>query len=354
MDPRRGYDLALRNFESLLPKRDPYGNFETTAKTFARTFAPQGISAREIGETLFNIYSRYGPSPFGGNRKAAVAKTLSFAKKPGGLNLDSYLAKLNAQLAGLGAGGSGQVQAPSYDINAAFAKARKQAQAAVNPLYQKKLNDFLKKQAILRERQKTDVATATQDIEEGLTEALQTSQIARERTTEDVAQETSQLNTAEQEFQSDQGTAFDEARNILAGDVAASGLTTSGLGQQQIAQATQQRNVQEGRQVRSFNVQKEAQQQFKTRTFEDLLRRDTSAQKEATKGKQRLKIDLDRYLQDLKLEEKETRRSLEIARLGDISQQQGQYAKLNFNRFLATLRNPALIEAAQRTYGSSF
>src|SRR5688572_10914726 len=57
-------------------------------------------------------------------------------------------------------GGPTYVRPPSLDIAATQAKARAEAEGAVNPFYTKQLNDFLAQQAAQRQRQQTAYDTA--------------------------------------------------------------------------------------------------------------------------------------------------------------------------------------------------
>lgn len=244
-----------------------------------------------------------------------------------------------------------QPVAPYFDIAANFSRARSQAEAAVNPLYTKKLNDFITQQQTDAARKQADTATANSNLDQALKDTLEASQVSRDRTAEDTTQKVGQLNTAEQNFQSDNGTAFDNLRQTLAGNTAASGLQTSGLGAKAVAAATASRNTQEGRAVDSFHVQKQAQETAKTRTFEDLLRSDNQNTVSTQKNKDQVKISLDRFIQDQGTQLAQTKDELEARRLSDVINQEGSYAKLGFADFLKTLKNPQQIALASQTYG---
>lgn len=243
--------------------------------------------------------------------------------------------------------------APAFDVLGNLTRARQQAEAAVSPLYVKKLNDFLEQQRVLRDRKVADTERLKKEADEALANSLESTGIDRTRTSEDVANELSQIGTNEDNFQTDSAGGFDEARTALLGNIATSGLTTSGLGRQQEQKAIAGKRTEEGRQVESFNVQKKAQETFRTRTFEDLLRSDKLNTKKTEQTKELAKIDLDRYIEDLSFTERDTRSKLEGERLGAIVQQQGDYSRLGFENFLATLRDPAQIQLARQVYGGS-
>lgn len=246
-----------------------------------------------------------------------------------------------------------QTLPPSIDFNAINSQARQQAEAAVNPLYQKRLNDFLAAQATKKQRQQEDFSKANTTIDEALANALQANDITGQRTTQDVGQNLDTLANQEQNFQQQEGQGFEGARAALESNVAQSGLTGSGLGTQQINQQTQQRNQQSAQVTQGINLQKQAQQTLKTRTFEDLARSGAQASKQAAKGKEQNQIDLNRFIEDLGTNEQATRQSLEAERLGSVIGQESAFGKIGFQNYLQAL-NPAQRAAAASAYGGLF
>lgn len=250
---------------------------------------------------------------------------------------------------GRGGGAPAPVYAPKLDVAAVSARARAAAEGAVNPFYTKQLNDFLAKQAFQRQTQKTQYETNVKNMEDQLKNTLEQNEITKTRAGEDVAENIAEVNQTADEFQTDTGQAFDEARLEQARNV-----STGGLGQQQVAGTQQARNTQETRQVQKFKQAKEQQELFKTRTFDDLARSGKLASEKTTEGKKQAKFDLDTYLQNTEFEEKETRNALEQQRLEAIGREQGNQAKLLFNQYLAGISNPAQYQAAVQTYGGAF
>lgn len=257
------------------------------------------------------------------------------------------------QIAALSAAQYKQQYVPAYDLNANLASARSAAAGAVNPLYVKKLNDYLAQEKINQERKQQDVATANTQLQESLTNTLQGSQIDRGRTAEDTQNNINQVNTNSDQFQADSGQKFNTDRTALAGNVANSGLTTSGLGAQTQDSAQAQRNQTESRQGAAFQQQKAAQQLAKTRTFEDLARSDTLSQQKTKEGTEANTLDLNRYLQDLTTQEAEQRQSLEASRLADISAEQGRQSKMGVINFANTLSGQSKINFLN-AYGGLF
>jgi hypothetical protein len=243
------------------------------------------------------------------------------------------------------------VYAPRLDFAAINAQSRAAAENAVNPLYTRKLNEFLAEQSAKRARQQQTFETANKILEEDLGQALGASELQRSRTAEDVATNIGQTRQQEQQFQEDSGTQFEDQRLAQARAQAASGILGSGAGQRQTTQATGARNTQEKRQVEQFNQARAAQELFKTRSFEDLLKSDELSKLKTTRGKEAAKFDLDAYIQDLGFEETKTRSQLEEERLGSIQKEVENQRSGLVSNFINSIQNAGQRDAAFRAYG---
>lgn len=240
------------------------------------------------------------------------------------------------------------------DVAGINARARSAAQAAVNPLYTQKLNDLLARQAVKRTRATEDYTTTVGDIEDVLQQKLEESQIGRTRQEEDTTANLLELRTQQERQQEDTGTAFDRDRLITAAALAASGLGQSGLGTQQIEQATDQKNLEEKRQGEDFDTARGNEAVLKARKFEDLARSDLLAGKSAEKGKKVAKVDLDRLIEDINFEEGQEKLSIETQRYIDLQRNQSEQAKAIFNTYLAGIKDPRVLAATAQAYGSLF
>lgn len=289
------------------------------------------------------------PVPYG---VPAYQKTLDSGRAL--LNDTSYqnnIAALEKQIRALQNSYRTEPLPPYFDIVGNQNRARQQAEASVNPLYTKKINDFIERQKVELGRKQTDINTANTRMDQMLQDAMQLNEQTRTRTGEDVTNNMSELANKEQNFQADSGQSFDRTLQALRGNVANAGLTTSGLGQQQVEGATAAQNTDEARKGESFNVERRNQQLFKTRTFEDLTRSDTMKQRETEFGKSQNKLDLDRYIEDQKYNEGLTRAQLETQRLIDIMTNTSEYAKSGFMNFLGSLGRGQKYQAALKSYG---
>lgn len=240
------------------------------------------------------------------------------------------------------------------DVAAINAQARKQAEESVNPLYTKRLNDMLSRLSVQRTRSQQDYEQGVQAIEQGLKQQQEANTLERGRTAEDVATNTGQINTAADQFQTQSGTAADEARLAEAAQLAQSGLTTSGVGQQQTQNAINQRNTNEAQQSQDFERQRTAQAVLKARTFEDLATSDLLSGQKAEQGKKSQKISLDRLIEDLGTQEQSQRFDIEQQRVADLASRTTDYSRLNFNNYLQGIRDPRVLSATAQAYGGLF
>lgn len=245
------------------------------------------------------------------------------------------------------------VRPPTLDLAALQAKARADAEGAVNPYYTKQLNDFLAQQAAAKKLRETQYETGVKNLEDQLAETLAANEVTKGRTALDVGQNQAEINQSADIFQTDTGTEAATGRIAQARDLAQRGLT-GGLGAQEQETAQVQRNTVEGRQEQQLQTQRKAQELFKTRTFEDLARSGELAAKSTQKGKVAAKFDLDAFIQGQGFDEAEKKNSLEAGRLGAISSETQNRAKLAFNNYLANIRDPAQLLLASQTYGGAF
>lgn len=311
-----------------------------------------------LGSNRLTDWSGWGnSSPAAPAAPAAAPKTspaLS-AANAGAAGNSAAIAALNSQLASLQAQLAYQPKLPTFDVMGNYSRAKTQAEAAVNPLYEKYLNDFLVSQQHQKEAKQNEVQNTRTGIAQELQGTLGENQVNRTRTAEDTASAIQQLNTQEGQMQQDTGTQFDTDRRALAESTAAAGLTTSGLGQGIVFDQQNKRNLDEGRQVQEYNNQREAKNLFQTRTFEDMTRSDTQANQVAANKDQAAQFDLDSYLQQLSDQETSFRTENEVKRLGDVATQQQTYAQQGSQAFLASLAGsgwrPQDIALAYQVYG---
>lgn len=251
-------------------------------------------------------------------------------------------------------GGSGQVLAPKLDIASINAQARSAAENAVNPYYTKQLNEFLTQQGVLKQQHQAQAATDVKNLQDQLANTLQGNEVSRGRAGVDEATNQQNINIQNDRNQVDTGTQFDTQRLADARSQATSGTLGSNAGNRATTLASDTRNLTEGRQNQDFQAQRDQQALLKGRSLEDLLRSDTLGTQATEKGVAQSKFDLDNYIQSLGYQEQQTKNSLEQERLQRVGQETQNQAKLGFNNYLSTIKNPAQYAAAVSTYGGSF
>ena len=298
--------------------------------------------------------SKPSSSPAPTAPKQPVTNLTPAEVSPGGTSAE-FLKSMNAQIAALQRQLAYQPKLPSFDIMANYNRARSQAESAVNPLYDKYLRDFLAGQEVSKANKQTEIGLTKETTAQELQRALETGQINRTRTAEDTANAIGTLNTQEGNFQRDSGTQFDVDRRAMAEGVAASGLTTSGIGQGMIYDQNNKRNLDEAQQVQEYTNQRQAKKLFETRTFQDLARGDQEANQIATSKNKAADFDLEQYLDELATNETQFRNENEYKRLSDIGEQTGTYEQAGTQSFLSSLAGagwrPQDIQLAYQIYG---
>lgn len=268
---------------------------------------------------------------------------------------DNTMNALRQQISALQQQQAYQPKLPTFDVTGNYSRAQSQAEAAVNPLYSKYLNDYLATEAVNKQnkQQGTDLTKAS-DAQD-LTTTLGANSVNRARTFEDTRQAIGDLNTQEGQMQQDTGTQFDTDRRAMAESNAAAGTAGSGFAAGRMFDATTARNVDEGRQVQEFNNQRAAKNLMSTRSIDDLATGDTDAQNIATTKDKAADFDLESYLEQLAGDETNFRNTNEASRLGDVATQTGTYAQQGTQQFLQSLAGagwrPQDIALAYQVYG---
>lgn len=245
------------------------------------------------------------------------------------------------------------VYAPRLDIAAVNAQARKAAAGAVNPFYTKTLNDFLTQQAQEKAFQEQQNATNVKNLQDQLTQTTAANAVTGQRAGENAATSTANTNTAADQYQTDQGTATDQARIDLARKQAEAGLS-GGVAAGQQLEGTTAANTAEARQGEQFQQQRDQANLLKNRTLEDITTSNANATTAEQKGEAQAKFDLDKYIAGNITATKNERNTLEQQRLQAIQSETQNQAKLAFSKYLAGISNPAQYVAALNTYGGAF
>lgn len=224
-----------------------------------------------------------------------------------------------------------------FDVMQNWNAAKSAAERNVNPLYEKKLNEFLANNLFKQQNRKAVGDLTLQTIGQELTNTLADNTTARTRAEQDTAAAIDTVNKNEGIYQTDEGQSFDTNYRQVAEQLAASGAATTGMGKQQTSDMIRLRNVTSQRQLDEFQGQRDAKELFKSRTFEDLARGDERAQQAAENKKKAEQFDLEAYLEDLAYDEKNFRLSNESDRLGAVLSEAQNQEKIGVENFLAGL-----------------
>ncbi len=207
----------------------------------------------------------------------------------------------------------------SYDLAGSWNKARQEATNAVNPIYQQKIDNLVKDMQLKREKSQSDVAAGKSSLDTALDQLYQDTGVARRRTLEDTNTNIDDIR-ATQAFQDRQESLnFDAANRALTEGLGAGNMAESGLGQQQVQEAQQQRREMSNEAVRQMDNKVEAANTLMNRSFEDLATKETRGEESTTTGKQKLDVDLEQMMKAYDLEQTSRTQDLDLWKAGEIA-----------------------------------
>lgn len=303
------------------------------------SFYQQVGSAQQSGLSSQQVADKYANNPYGVSYQELLkggSPGVNTSLDSGFADRDNQIKALLAQTDALNRQIANQGRLLPFDISGAYSQARSRAQADVNPYYDKKINDYIAEQNRKRTVEQENATRTTGNLDTNLGYALEASDVSRGRTAEDTTLKTSQLADQQDAYQADTGKAFEVARNDLGTQVANAGLTTSGLGAQQTVDQVGARNVTEGRQNKAFNVQKQAAETFKSRTFDDLARGDTQNKEQTAFKKESVNLDLKDALAQLDFQQEQETMANQYERAGALVSKEAQAYQNIVNNFLAS------------------
>ena len=207
----------------------------------------------------------------------------------------------------------------SYDLAGSWNKAREMATQAVNPIYQQKMTDFVNRQTQELGRKQSDITSGKSALDTALNQLYQDTGVARRRTLEDTNTNIDDIR-ATQAFQDRQESLnFDAANRALTEGLGAGNMAESGLGQQQVQEAQQQRREMSNEAVRQMDNKVEAANTLMNRSFEDLDTKETRGAESTTEQKQKLDIDLERFIEDQAYTKDQQTKQWELDKAADIA-----------------------------------
>ena len=322
----------------------PSSSFSLINQTGAGSFGAGNLGSFNTITGPASTVGSVGTNIFSGLRKASDNNAL----------LDDALKEienLTNSLAGLAGAGSRQVQPLTPNFASINSRARKSAAKAVNPFYQKEITEFIRRRNLAKTRAQRDAETGIERAQQNLQDLLELGQTQRERTAEDTARNIDEVNIQEDVFQEQAGREFDAGRRGLQEDIAASGLTTSGLGRGRIREAERARGAEEGEVARQTNVKREAYRRLKTRTFEDIFDREKRGQRDTDLAIKDIKIDLEDFIEDIEADIVAQKRRNERERLQALRSEEDRQRQILLTKFVNAISDPAVRLATAQSVG---
>lgn len=248
---------------------------------------------------------------------APTPKTVTYNSEGSGTNAaDDYYKSLSEYY-------KSQIQTTprfiDYDIGGSWNKAREMAANAVNPVYQQKLTDYVNRQQSELGRQREDTVTSKSQLDLALKQLYDDSTVNRARTTEDVTGNIRDIQDTRNYEARQEGLSFDTANRSLNESLGATGMATSGLGQQAVQESQLARRDQSNEVIRQSDNKIESQKTLMNRTFEDLTTREQRGEEKTTTSKTKLDIDLERFIEDQEFDLDQEQKSLELKKQSDIA-----------------------------------
>ncbi len=208
----------------------------------------------------------------------------------------------------------------NYDITGSWNKAREMATQAVSPIYQQKMNDFINRQQQELGRKQTDTNTGKYALDQALARLMEDTGVQRNRTAEDTAFNIQDINDNLAYTTRAESLNYDAANRALTEGLGAGNMAESGLGQQQLQEGQLARREQSNEVIRQSDNKVEAQNTLMNRTFEDLTTKETRSGEDTTSGKQKLDLDLERFIEDQAYDRDQTQKQNDLSMAADIAQ----------------------------------
>lgn len=242
----------------------------------------------------------------------------------------------------------------NIDVAGIFSKAQQKAIQAQTPQFNREKEIFIDRIKQRRGEIQDSAVAQNEALKVDLENRLEDIATGRSRTAQDVTRNKNELDVAEQQFQQDEGVQFQEDRALLADQVAGSGLTTSGLGKKKITQAENQRNVASARALQTIEGKREAQDIFKTRTFEDYSTSEVRSRAQNKAENEAVNRELKKELNKIAYDEVTGTRDLERQFQRDVFNEQNNQAKILFEQALTGIADPRTRQATREAYGGFF
>lgn len=186
--------------------------------------------------------------------------------------------------------------AASLNINALQASANQAAQNSVNPLYTQYLNQYMQESAAQQQAAQSQNTLNLQGEQTGLANTLNTNQLQSTEAANTNALTQGNINTQQQNYQLQTGNAQNAKMQAIQQSIGSGNLGASGLGQQQLYNAENSRNVADAAQSGQFQYQRDQGNLSTQDTFDQLALQSQQANTAEGQAESQTNFNLNDYL----------------------------------------------------------
>lgn len=260
--------------------------------------------------------------------------------------IDDYIDSLDNQL--------DQIQmpalAPDFDSRSNRKRARRKAAKAQNPVYERKLNQFMEEFDRQREQARTGAQQGRQELRTELEQTREDVATEQQREKEDFQTDIEEQTQEQRTTERVGGREFNRNRRDLQEDVAARNMATSGLGRQEITEAEEDRATQVQRTEQEFENKEAARQRLRDRTLDDLMTRKERAEESTERGIEKVDVNLENELARIRNQQKRREFDVEQSRLDAVREDQERIARQQTLNWINSINDPRQRQAARRAY----
>lgn len=202
----------------------------------------------------------------------------------------------------------------ALNLNALQGQAQQSAQNTVNPLYTQYLNQYLQQESANTQAAQAQNSLNLQGEQSALGNTLQQNQLQQTQAGNKNALEQANINVQQQNYQLASGNAQTAKMQAIGQQIGSGNLGASGLGQQQLYQAENARNIADAAQAGQFQYQRDSSNLSTQDTFDQLAQ--SSAYATTAEGQQEAQtnFNLNDYLRQAAYNDAQYREANEGAR----------------------------------------
>jgi len=184
----------------------------------------------------------------------------------------------------------------SLDVNALQGQANAAAQNTVNPLYTQYMNQYLQEEAANQQAAQAQNTLNLQGEQSGLANTLQTNQIGENTAAATNALTQGNIGVQQQNYQLQTGQAQNQKLAAIGSSIGSGNLGASGIGQQQLWQAENSRNIADAAQSGQFQYDRNSSNLSAEDTFAQLAQSSAYAQTAEGQQEAQTNFNLNDYL----------------------------------------------------------